>query len=491
MGDQSLTQDEVFERTVEILPLSVRYPDVACSRIVFGDDVFLSENFVESRWKLQSDIKPGDMRSGKVEIFYKLERPESDEGPFLESERAILDSISARLGKEMERRGEEESLGIYKIIIDSARESMSFIDRNYRYRALNNAFKIASGPTEDMVGGTVREVFGDHVFENVIRPHLDRCLSGEEVNYQGWFEREGLGERFMDVFYYPYFDNCGSVVGVVALAHDITDSKRLEDEKRHLLEQVELKNQELEHVIYAASHDLRSPMMNIQGFANELSYSIEDLKKHLEGSDLEGTDRKRVLGIIEEEMPQSMSYIKVSISKMDMLLCGLLQLSRLGRAKMEKVELDMNELIWDVVRVLETRAKEKGAVLDVDHLPNCVGDQTQINQVFSNIIENGLKYLDPSRPGKIHITGRRETDQVVYCIEDNGIGIEDKHLNKIFHLFSRIDPQDSSGEGLGLTIVRKIIYRHKGEISVESTPGMGSRFYISLPLVNQLEEGAY
>ncbi len=491
LEDQNLTQDEIFERSVEILPLSMQYPEIACSRIVFEEDLFLSGNFVESRWKLQSDIQLGDTRSGSVEIFYNLEKPKRDEGPFLESERAILDSISTRLGNEIERRRKEESLRIYKCIIDSARESMSFIDKNYRYRALNNAFRIASGPAEEIVGETVRKVFGDDVFENVIKPHLDRCLTGEDVNYQDWFERPGFGERFIDVFYYPFMDQWGSVVGVVALAHDITESKKLEDERKHLLDQVELKNQELEQVIYAASHDLRSPMTNIQGFTNELSYSIDDLKEHLEGSDIDEGDRKRVLKILEEEMPQSMSYIKISISKMDMLLSGLLRLSRLGRAKMESVDLDMNELIRDVVRVLETRAKEKGAVIDVDHLPNCVGDRTQIDQVFSNIIENGLKYLDPSRPGKIHVTGRRETDRVVYCIEDNGIGIEEKDLKKIFHLFSRIDPQDSNGEGLGLTIVRKIIYRHKGEISVESTPGVGSIFYISLPIVNELEEGAY
>jgi signal transduction histidine kinase len=100
--------------------------------------------------------------------------------------------------------------------------------------------------------------------------------------------------------------------------------------------------------------------------------------------------------------------------------------------------------------------------------------------MFSNLLNNALKYLDPSRPGKIHITGRQEGDRVIYCVADNGIGIPLKHQKKIFEIFHRLNPEDTIGEGLGLTIVNKIISLHGGDIWIESRPGKGSRFFISL-----------
>jgi signal transduction histidine kinase len=101
--------------------------------------------------------------------------------------------------------------------------------------------------------------------------------------------------------------------------------------------------------------------------------------------------------------------------------------------------------------------------------------------VFSNLIENALKYLGNGKSGLIRISGYQEDGQSVYCIEDNGIGIEPEYRDKIFEIFHQLEPQNSSGEGLGLTIVQRILQRHHGKIWLESEPGTGSKFYISLP----------
>ena len=113
-------------------------------------------------------------------------------------------------------------------------------------------------------------------------------------------------------------------------------------------------------------------------------------------------------------------------------------------------------------------------------LPSCFGNDDQITQMFSNLLNNALKYLDPSRPGKIHITGRQEGDRIIYCVADNGIGIPVKYQKRVFEIFHRLNPEDTNGEGLGLTIVSKIIGSHGGDIWIESEPGKGSRFFISL-----------
>jgi signal transduction histidine kinase len=103
-----------------------------------------------------------------------------------------------------------------------------------------------------------------------------------------------------------------------------------------------------------------------------------------------------------------------------------------------------------------------------------------LNQLFSNLVNNALKYRDPDRPLSISITSRREGDRNVYCVSDTGVGIASEHQKKVFEIFHRLNPEDSQGEGLGLTIVNKIVGRHNGKIWVESEVGKGSQFYIAL-----------
>ena len=114
-------------------------------------------------------------------------------------------------------------------------------------------------------------------------------------------------------------------------------------------------------------------------------------------------------------------------------------------------------------------------------LPSCAGDPSQINRVFSNLLANGLKFLDESRPGQIRIYGKSQNNKSIYCIEDNGIGIASEHQEKIFQIFYQNEPNNREGEGIGLTIVHRIIEKHNGKVWVESEPGKGSKFFVSLP----------
>ena len=169
---------------------------------------------------------------------------------------------------------------------------------------------------------------------------------------------------------------------------------------------------------------------------------------------------------------------------MSSLLAGLLQVSRVGSKEVEIKPLDMNQTINNVRHSMEFQINEAGAELVIEELPDCLGDGDMINQVFSNLIGNALKYLDPERKGKISIHGHIADGNSIYCVEDNGIGIEPEHQRKIFELFHRLNPEDSAGgEGLGLTIITRILDRLNGSIRVESEPGKGSKFFVSLPTV--------
>jgi signal transduction histidine kinase len=264
-----------------------------------------------------------------------------------------------------------------------------------------------------------------------------------------------------------------------AIIRDITEKKRVEAERKRLLDELRYKNKEMEQIIYVTSHDLRSPLLNIQGFSRELVKDIEQVRQKLNENTTSSAVKEKLAETLEEDIPDALKFILASSSKMDTLLSGLLRISRMGRVGLTIKRLDMNKLMANVVGAFEYKIEETGITLHVDELPSCSGDEVQIGQVFSNLLDNALKYLDPNRKGVIRISGTR---QLVYCVEDNGIGVKRSHQNKIFEIFHRLNPGDSvAGEGLGLTIIRRILDRHGGRIWVESKPGKGSKFFVSLP----------
>lgn len=256
-------------------------------------------------------------------------------------------------------------------------------------------------------------------------------------------------------------------------------------ELQRLMRQLEDKNKELEQVIYVTSHDLRSPLVNIQGFSQELGFSLKEVRKYIDSAEcIENLNKRSILKIIETDVAESLKYIETSTVKMDLLLSGLLKLSRVDRTISPFDTINMNQLIDDIIAGFEFQVKEADVEIHVDILPSCFGNEIQLNQAFSNLISNALKYLDPSRGGKIIITGseNQEKNEVIYCVEDNGIGIQKEYHKKIFEIFHRLNPDKSEGDGLGLAIVSKIVNRHKGNIWVESEPGKGSKFYLSFPI---------
>jgi len=268
---------------------------------------------------------------------------------------------------------------------------------------------------------------------------------------------------------------------ITSILRDISERKKAEEERKRLLDELRDKNKELEQIIYITSHDLRSPLVNVQGFSKELEQSLKHAHLVLCSKDVPSKIKEELATTLEEDIPDALHYIFTSISKMDLLLSGLLRLSRLGRAALNIEYLDMNKLISDIIKAFEFQIKETGITLQIDQLPSCLGDEIQINQVFSNILDNALKYLDPNRPGVIRISGNKENGQVTYHVEDNGIGITAEHQDRIYEIFHRLNPAATPGEGLGLTIARRILDRHTGSIWVESEPGKGSTFFISLP----------
>lgn len=266
----------------------------------------------------------------------------------------------------------------------------------------------------------------------------------------------------------------------VSLEKEIEERRQAEENLRKANIELNGKNRELEQVIYVASHDLRSPLVNVQGFSQEAARDFDEVLAILNRCDLPGEARDALTPLVEQDIPQSLDFIRNSVTKMDALLAGLLKISRLGRSALTLVAVDMNRLMAEVVSDFEFQTKEQGIDIAIGNLPDCRGDLLQIGQVFANLIGNAIKFRAAERRCLITISGRREGERSIYSVEDNGIGIDRAYQEKIFEIFHKLDPH-SEGQGLGLNIVSKIVERLDGKVWLESTPGEFCRFYVSLP----------
>ena len=281
---------------------------------------------------------------------------------------------------------------------------------------------------------------------------------------------------WVDTTIYPFLGPNGQPRQYVAIRTDITQRK--EDELRLKLLAAELvaKNKELETIVYVVSHDLRSPLLNVQGFGNALSRACGELTAKL--GDSPDADLKRLFTI---DIPRALGFIEASVTRMDTLLSGFLRFSRMGRVALHIQPLAMRALVHGAVQVLKFQAEQADATVEIGALPNCVGDPTLVGQVFSNLLDNALKYRDPARSCLISVQGRIEDGKAIYTVHDNGVGIDGEHQPKVFDLFHRLDPKKTQGEGLGLTIAQRILERQHGQIWLESHPGEGTTFFVSLP----------
>jgi signal transduction histidine kinase len=243
-------------------------------------------------------------------------------------------------------------------------------------------------------------------------------------------------------------------------------------------------NDEIQRFAYIVSHDLRSPLVNVMGFTSELEVSLKPLQSLLQEVEEKAPEiaLKAAREAVCADLPESISFIRSSTRKMDRLINAILKLSREGRRTLAPERLDMGVMFEGIVESLRHTALERGAEIQIETpLPNISSDRLAIEQVFSNLIENALKYAKPGRPGRIVVRGRATTTHCIYEIEDNGRGIAPADHERIFELFRRSGSQDQPGEGIGLAHMRALIYRLGGSIALDSELDRGSTFRISLP----------
>jgi signal transduction histidine kinase len=261
--------------------------------------------------------------------------------------------------------------------------------------------------------------------------------------------------------------------------------ERLEVAVQERTAELTLANDEIQRFAYIVSHDLRAPLLNIIGFTSELEGATATLNDFVHAQAGAGglAVPENVRAASEEDLPEAIRFIQSSTAKMDRLINAILRLSREGRRVLVPEQLDMGALLRAAIDNVAHQAESVGAEIVLGPVPAIVSDRIAIDQVFSNLIDNALKYLATGRKGMIAVEGIRQGLWVVVSVRDNGRGIAARDMERVFELFRRAGNQDRPGEGIGLAHVKALVRRLGGAIECESRLGEGSVFSVRLPVV--------
>lgn len=273
----------------------------------------------------------------------------------------------------------------------------------------------------------------------------------------------------------PFMDEDEKPEQYVAVRYEVTEKKLALEQLKVYAKKLEISNRELQDFASVAAHDLQEPLRKIQTFSGRLkTKAMDDLK------------------------PDALDYlnrIENSAQRMQILINDLLTYSRVTTKAQPFAALDLNQILAQVISDLEVRIEQVGGKVEVAILPTIDGDSTQMHQLFQNLVGNALKFNKPGLAPVVKVEAKvfdpsplgRPGPACQISIQDNGIGFDEKYLDRIFTLFQRLHGrQEYEGTGIGLAVCRKIIDRHGGVITAKSNPNNGATFLITLPIKQNL-----
>ena len=325
---------------------------------------------------------------------------------------------------------------------------------------VNKAVELVTGYRRDeLIGTDFSNYFTDY----------DKAKEGyKEVFRKGFVKNYGLEIRHKNGNITPvlynatvYKNESGDIIGVFAAARDISQLKRAENKLQNVINKLEISNKDLKEFAYVASHDLKEPLRMIKSFLTLLE------KKYGEN--------------FNEEANGYINYAIDGAERMDMMINDLLEYSRVESKEIEFKYLNSEKIVEQALNNLKPFIDEYHAVVTYSSLPVIYANEPQMVQLFQNLINNGIKYCDKEIP-RINISSENKDSDYVFNVKDNGIGIDEAQLKRIFIIFQRLHTRDEyNGTGIGLAISKKIVQNHRGKIWAESEPGIGTTFSFTIP----------
>ena len=367
---------------------------------------------------------------------------------------------------------------LYRGLFEDAPVAYHEIDRNGTMVRVNRAeCKLLGYQSEDLLGRPVWELV-DEEEQAKSREAVRQKLNGEIplVPFERAYLRQDGTQVIVEVHENHLRDTAGNIVGIRTCLLDVTERKRAEATLRRQAGELARSNAELEQFAYVASHDLQEPLRKIQAFGDRL--------------------KTRCGAALSVEGLDYLQRMQNAAGRMQTLINDLLSYSRVATNSRAFAPVDLAEIARHVVSDLESRIDQAGANVSVEPLPVISGDRLQMSQLLQNLIGNALKFHKPGVPPQVAVRANVGPDPnggpwdvCRIAVEDNGIGFDDKYTDRIFQLFQRLHGRNEyEGTGIGLAICRKIARRHGGVITAHSTPGVGSRFVVTLPINGQGEK---
>ncbi|MBF0368124.1 MAG: PAS domain S-box protein [Magnetococcales bacterium] len=373
------------------------------------------------------------------------------------------------------RKQAEETLSRYASIVSASTDHMSFLDQNLVYLAVNDAYlRHHAKKREEIVGHSVIELLGEAIFEN-IKGNLEKCLAGNTVHYQAWFDFSGTGRLWMDVSYFPHLETDGTVGGIVVVARDVTENKQMEDALRMSEKAARAANRAKGEFLANMSHEIRTPMNTIIG----MSYLVRQTE-------------------LEEQQKNYLNKIDLSAKSLLRIIDDILDISKIeaGQLELESAPFNLEEVLNQLIDTTLAQADSKGIEIlvsaPIDLPRDLVGDATRLGQVLSNLCGNAIKFTER---GEIVLsitqveTAPNKT-LLSFTVRDTGIGMNPEQVKRLLEPFQQADASTTrryGGTGLGLSICNNLVGMMGGHIDIQSEPGQGTSISFTARFPCQLQ----
>ncbi len=446
--------------------LSIEEPDLISGLNVF--DIVIPQDVERAKERLALVASQQD--TGPIE--FQIMRKDGTTFPVLTHSSAIVRDnvvvgirgvafdISEIKKTEQALRESEER---FRTFIKSLHEGIWVLDKDDITTFVNPRMAEILGYTEEEMLGKPVFSFNDEEWQKKTVDYMDRRKQGISEQIEGELLRKDGGRVCALLETSPILDEDGNYIGSIAGVQDITDRKLAEEQLKQAMAELDRSNKELEQFAYVTSHDLREPLRMMTSFSQLLE------KRYKEKLDSTGNEY--------------IQFIVDGASRMQKLIDDILVYSRVTTRGQPFESVIMDQVLEEVLLNLKAALDENHARITCDSLPVVQADSTQMKQVMQNLISNALKFHREEESPVVHISASQKSNEWIFTVTDNGIGMDPELFGRLFNLFQRLHPPDKyPGTGVGLAVAKKIVQRHGGRIWVESQPGKGSTFYFSIPI---------
>jgi len=355
----------------------------------------------------------------------------------------------------------------FRGLLESAPDGVIIVDAAGLIQIVNRQTEVLFGyPRAELLGHPVEQLLPERFREQHLK-HRAGYQSDPRTRPMGTnlelFGRRRDGLEFpVEISLSPMTTDDHETL-IIANVRDVT-ARKIADQRMHAVAaDLARSNAELEQFAYVASHDLQEPLRMVASFTQLLA--------------------RRYQGKLGDDADEFIGFVVEGAQRMQELINDLLTYSRVGTRELELQKVDTSRMVDQVVTDLAAAIAEAQASVTRDALPTVLGDPIQLGQLFQNLIANGIKFRRAGESPRVHVSATRGDRAWIISIADNGIGIEPQYQERIFALFQRLHTRSAyPGTGIGLAICKKIVERHRGQIRVESEPGRGTTFVLTLPI---------